>query len=175
MLKLILTIVFLLINNMSFSNTLYDFSFTSIDGKKLELKSFKNKVVLVVNTASMCGFTKQYEGLEKVYQDYKEKGLVVIGMPSNSFKQEYADEEKVKDFCETKFNITFPITKIVQVTGNERHDFYKWLEDNHGVKPKWNFFKFIFNKKGEFIDSFSSITRPNSDRILDILNSEFNS
>ena len=175
MLKIILTIVFLLINNMSFSNTLYDFSFTSIDGKKLELKSFKNKVVLVVNTASMCGFTKQYEGLEKVYQDYKEKGLVVIGMPSNSFKQEYADEEKVKDFCETKFNITFPITKIVQVTGNERHDFYKWLEDNHGVKPKWNFFKFIFNKKGEFIDSFSSITRPNSDRILDILNSEFNS
>ena len=175
MFKIILTIVFLLINNMSFSNTLYDFSFTSIDGKKLELKSFKNKVVLVVNTASMCGFTKQYEGLEKVYQDYKEKGLVVIGMPSNSFKQEYADEEKVKDFCETKFNITFPITKIVQVTGNERHDFYKWLEDNHGVKPKWNFFKFIFNKKGEFIDSFSSITRPNSDRILNILNSEFNS
>ena len=175
MLKITLTIVFLLINNMSFSTTLYDFSFTSIDGKKLELKSFKNKVVLVVNTASMCGFTKQYEGLEKVYQDYKEKGLVVIGMPSNSFKQEYTDEEKVKDFCETKFNITFPITKIVQVKGDERHDFYKWLEDNHGVKPKWNFFKFIFNKNGEFIDSFSSITRPNSDRILNILNSEFNS
>ena len=175
MLKLILTIVFLLINNMSLSDSLYDFTFTSIDGKKLELKSFKNKVILVVNTASMCGFTKQYEGLEKVYQDYKGKGLVIIGMPSNSFKQEYADEDKVKDFCETKFNITFPITKIVQVTGNERHDFYKWLEDNHGVKPKWNFFKFIFNKKGEFIDSFSSITRPNSDRILNILNSEFNS
>ena len=175
MFKIILIFIILLFNSMSFSNTLYDFSFTSIDGKKLELKSFKNKVILVVNTASMCGFTKQYEGLEKVYQDYKDKGLVVIGMPSNSFKQEYIDEEKVKDFCETKFNITFPITKIVQVTGNERHDFYKWLEDNHGVKPKWNFFKFIFNKKGEFIDSFSSITRPNSDRILNILNSEFNS
>ena len=175
MIKFLLTIIFLFINSMSHSNSLYEFSFTSIDGKKLELKSFKNKVILVVNTASMCGFTKQYEGLEKVYQDYKDKGLVVIGMPSNSFKQEYVYEEKVKDFCETKFNITFPITKIVQVTGNERHDFYKWLEDNHGVKPKWNFFKFIFNKKGEFIDSFSSITRPNSDRILDVLNSEFNS
>lgn len=175
MIKIILTIIFLLINSMSFSSTLYDFSFTSIDGKKLELKSFKNKVILVVNTASMCGFTKQYEGLEKVYQNYKDKGLVVIGMPSNSFKQEYNDENKVKDFCETKFNITFPITKIVQVTGDEKHDFYKWLEENHGVKPKWNFFKFIFNKKGEFIDSFSSITRPNSDRILNILNSEFNS
>jgi glutathione peroxidase len=175
MFKIILIFIIFLINSMSFANTLYDFSFTSIDGKKLELKSFKNKVILVVNTASMCGFTKQYAGLEKIYQDYKDKGLVVIGMPSNSFKQEYVNEEKVKDFCETKFNITFPITKIVQVTGNERHDFYKWLEDNHGVKPKWNFFKFIFNKKGEFIDSFSSITRPNSDRILNILNSEFNS
>ena len=175
MLKIILTIVFLLINNMSFSNTLYDFSFTSIDGKKLELKSFKNKVVLVVNTASMCGFTKQYEGLEKVYQDYKEKGLVVIGMPSNSFKQEYTDEDKVKDFCETKFNITFPMTKIIQVSGEEKHNFYKWMEKQHGVKPKWNFYKFLFSKNGEFIESFSSMTRPNSDRILNILNNEFDS
>ncbi|PPR26798.1 MAG: Hydroperoxy fatty acid reductase gpx1 [Alphaproteobacteria bacterium MarineAlpha9_Bin4] len=173
--KLILTFLFLFINSMSFSNNLYDFSFTSIDGKKLELKSFKNKVLLVVNTASMCGFTKQFEGLEKVYQDYKDKGLVIIGMPSNSFKQEYVDEEKVKDFCETRFNITFPMTKIIQVTGDEKHDFYKWLDDQHGVKPKWNFFKFIFNKKGEFIESFSSITRPNSDRILNILDTEFNS
>ena len=175
MIKFLLTIIFLLINSMSYSNSLYEFSFTSIDGKKLELKSYKNKVILVVNTASMCGFTKQYSGLEKVYQDYKDKGLVVIGMPSNSFKQEYVEEEKVKDFCETKFNITFPMTKIVQVTGEEKHEFYKWLENNYGVKPKWNFFKFIFNKKGEFIDSFSSITRPNSDRILDILNAEFDS
>ena len=175
MLKVILTFIFLFINSMSFSNNLYDFSFISIDGKKLELKEFKNKVLLVVNTASMCGFTKQYEGLEKVYQGYKDKGLVVIGMPSNSFKQEYSDENKVKDFCETKFNITFPMTKIVQVSGAEKHKFYKWLEKEHGVKPKWNFYKFIFNKKGEFIDSFSSMTRPNSDRILDILNTEFDS
>ncbi len=175
MIKYLLTFIFIFINSMSFSSNLYDFTFTSIEGKKLELKSFKNKVLLIVNTASMCGFTKQYSGLEKVYQDYKDKGLVVIGMPSNSFKQEYVEEEKVKDFCETKFNITFPMTKIVQVTGEEKHEFYKWLENNYGVKPKWNFFKFIFNKKGEFLDSFSSITRPNSDRILDILNAEFDS
>ena len=89
MIKFLLTIIFLFINSMSYSNNLYEFSFTSIDGKKLELKSYKNKVILIVNTASMCGFTKQYEGLEKVYQDYKDKGLVVIGVPSNSFKQEY--------------------------------------------------------------------------------------
>ena len=175
MIKYLLTFILIFINSMSFSSNLYDFTFTSIEGKKLELKSFKNKVLLIVNTASMCGFTKQYSGLEKVYQDYKDKGLVVIGMPSNSFKQEYVEEEKVKDFCETKFNITFPMTKIVQVTGEEKHEFYKWLENNYGVKPKWNFFKFIFNKKGEFLDSFSSITRPNSDRILDILNAEFDS
>ena len=175
MIKFLLTIIFLFINSMSYSKSLYEFSFTAIDGKKLELKSYKNKVILVVNTASMCGFTKQYEGLEKVYQDYKDKGLVVIGMPSNSFKQEYSDESKVKDFCETKFNITFPMTKIVQVTGEEKHDFYAWLDKQHGVKPKWNFYKFLFNKKGDFINSFSSITRPNSDRILDILNAELNS
>lgn len=175
MIKFLLTFIFLFINSMSYSNSLYEFSFISIDGKKLELKSYKNKIILVVNTASMCGFTKQYEGLEKVYQDYKEKGLVVIGMPSNSFKQEYTDETKVKDFCETKFNITFPMTKIVQVTGEEKHDFYTWLDKQHGVKPKWNFYKFLFNKKGDFIDSFSSMTRPNSDRILDILNAELNS
>ena len=160
---------------MTFSADLYNFSFTSIDGKKLELKSFKNKVIMVVNTASMCGFTKQFTELEKIYQDYKDKGLVVIGMPSNSFKQEYTEEEKIKDFCETKFNITFPMTKIVQVKGEEKHEFYKWLENNHGVKPRWNFFKFIFSKKGQFIGSFSSLTRPSSDRILDILKVQFNS
>ena len=175
MIKFLLTIIFLFINSMSYSKSLYEFSFTSIDGKKLELKSYKNKVILVVNTASMCGFTKQYEGLEKVYQEYKDKGLIVIGMPSNSFKQEYSDENKVKDFCETKFNITFPMTKIVQVTGEEKHDFYIWLDKQHGVKPKWNFYKFLFDKKGTFISSFSSMTRPNSDRILDILNAELNS
>ena len=94
MIKYLLTFIFIFINSMSFSSNLYDFTFTSIEGKKLELKSFKNKVLLIVNTASMCGFTKQYSGLEKVYQDYKDKGLVVIGMPSNSFKQEYVEEEK---------------------------------------------------------------------------------
>ena len=175
MLRIILTISFLLINGMSFSNSLYDFSFTSIDGSKLELKSFKNKVLLIVNTASMCGFTKQYKGLEKLYLDYKDKGLIVLGMPSNSFKQEYAEEERVKDFCESKFNITFPMTKIVQVLGEEKHNFYKWLDKEYGVKPKWNFYKFVFNKNGEFVKSFTSLARPNSDRILDILKVELDS
>ena len=175
MLKIILILQLFLISNMSLSNTLYEFSFTSIDGKNLELKSFKDKVLLIVNTASMCGFTKQYDALEKVYQNYKGKGLMIIGVPSNSFKQEYNSEDKIKDFCETKFNITFPMTKIVQVTGEEKHNFYAWLDKQYGVKPKWNFYKFIFNKKGELIDSFSSITKPNSEKILDVIDAEFDS
>ena len=175
MIKILLTTFIIFLNNMSISSEIYNFSFSSIDGKKLELSSFKNKVLLIVNTASMCGLTKQFAGLESVYQEYRNKGLVVLGIPSNSFKQEYGDEEKVKDFCETRFNITFPMTKITSVRGDEKHDFYKWLENKYGVKPKWNFFKFIFNKKGEFIDSFTSITRPNSDRILNILKNELNS
>ena len=175
MLRIVLILQLFILSNLSLSNTLYNFSFTSIDGKNLELKSFKDKVVLIVNTASMCGFTKQYESLEQVYQNYKDKGLVIIGVPSNSFMQEYNNEERVKDFCETKFNITFPMTKITPVIGQEKHSFYKWLEVKYGVKPKWNFFKFIFNKKGELIDSFSSITKPNSDKILDIIYAEFDS
>ena len=175
MLKIVLILKLFILSNMVLSNNLYNFTFKGIDGKELKLKSFKNKVVLIVNTASMCGFTRQFESLENIYQQYREKGLVVIGVPSNSFKQEYTNEEKVKDFCETKFNITFPMTKITAVVGENKHEFYKWLSENYDVKPKWNFYKIIFNKKGEFIDSFSPITRPNSDTILNIINSELNS
>ena len=175
MLKIVLILKLFILSSVVLSNNLYNFTFKGIDGKELKLKSFKNKVVLIVNTASMCGFTRQFESLENIYQQYREKGLVVVGVPSNSFKQEYTDEEKVKDFCETKFNITFPMTKITAVVGENKHEFYKWLSDSYNVKPKWNFYKIIFNKKGEFIDSFSPITRPNSDTILDIINSELNS
>ena len=175
MLKIVLILKLFILSSVVLSNNLYNFTFKGIDGKELKLKSFKNKVVLIVNTASMCGFTRQFESLENIYQQYREKGLVVVGVPSNSFKQEYTNEEKVKDFCETKFNITFPMTKITAVVGENKHEFYKWLSDSYNVKPKWNFYKIIFNKKGEFIDSFSPITRPNSDTILNIINSELNS
>ncbi len=175
MLKIVLILKLFILSSVVLSNNLYNFTFKGIDGKELKLKSFKNKVVLIVNTASMCGFTRQFESLENIYQQYREKGLVVVGVPSNSFKQEYTNEEKVKDFCETKFNITFPMTKITAVVGENKHEFYKWLSDSYNVKPKWNFYKIIFNKKGEFIDSFSPITRPNSDSILNIINSELNS
>ncbi len=153
----------------------YDFSFKSIDGKEIQLKDYKNKVVLVVNTASMCGFTKQYDGLQNLYEDYKELGFTILGLPSNSFKQEFNNENQIKDFCETKFNITFPMTKIINVIGEDKHPFYGWLKSTYNVKPRWNFHKFLFNKDGLMVDSFSSLTKPSSDKIKKIIEEELNS
>ena len=117
----------------------------------------------------MCGYTKQYDGLQKLYDDFKNRGLVILGLPSNSFKQEYTNAEQVKDFCETKFNITFPITEIINVAGEERHPFYGWLKENYGFKPRWNFYKVLFDKEGTYVDSFSSMIKPNSKKLLAII------
>ena len=157
MFKFIILIKLFLFNYMTYGSDLYKFNFEHINGNVLSMEEYRQKPILIVNTASMCGFTKQYDGLQTLYEKYKDKGLVIIGMPSNSFMQEFTKEEKIKDFCETRFNITFPMTKILNVTGDEKHIFYSWLDDNYGVKPKWNFYKFLFNKKGEFVDSFSSL------------------
>jgi glutathione peroxidase len=151
------------------SSEFYSFKFNSIDGSEMSLESYKNKVVLIVNTASMCGFTKQYGGLQDLYESYKDKGLVVLGVPSNSFMQEHSSEEKVKDFCETNFNISFPMTKIVEVTGDSKHPLYSWLKDNYGIKPKWNFHKILVDKKGNVVDSFSSLTKPKSEKLIKII------
>ena len=140
MLKIIIIVVKLFFYSfMSNSSEFYNFQFESIEGNKMPLKNYKGKVVLLVNTASMCGFTKQYTGLQELHDEYKDKGLVVLGIPSNSFMQEHTSEDKVKDFCETNFNITFPMTKIEEVIGNEKHPLYRWLKEEHGIKPKWNF------------------------------------
>ena len=151
------------------SSEFYSFKFDSIDGSKMSLDSYKNKVVLIVNTASMCGFTKQYGGLQDLYESYRDKGLVVLGIPSNSFMQEHNTEEKVKDFCEANFNISFPMTKIVEVRGDDKHPLYAWLKDSYGIKPKWNFHKILVDKKGNVVDSFSSLTKPKSDKLIKII------
>ena len=160
---------------MAKTNELYKFSFESINGTELALQAYKDKSILIVNTASMCGFTKQYDGLQKLYETYKEKGLVVIGMPSNSFMQEYAEEDQIKDFCETKFNINFPMTKIINVVGEDKHPFYAWLKENYNIKPRWNFYKVLFNRKGELVDSFSSMTKPTSEKIIKLIERDINS
>ncbi len=175
MLKVLIIFKFYILCLMVNAEDFYDFNFQSIQGNEIRLENYKNKVVLVVNTASMCGFTKQFDGLQKLYDAYKDEGFTVLGLPSNSFKQEFKSENQVKDFCETKFNITFPMTKIVNVIGEERHPFYAWLKEKYDVKPRWNFHKFIFNKDGKMINAFSSLTKPNSEKIKRIIESELKS
>ena len=141
----------------------YDFSFTDIDGAPLPLASFKGKPVLVVNTASRCGLTPQYEGLEKLYRDYRDQGLVVLGVPCNQFAgQEPGTEAEIKSFCETKFNVDFPMTSKVDVKGAERHPFYAWAEEKLGASavPVWNFHKILIGKDGEAVDAFGPRTDP---------------
>jgi glutathione peroxidase len=149
--------------------TAYDFSFTTlIDSKPLSLKEFEGKVILIVNTASKCGFTRQYEGLEKLYKNYKEKGLVIIGVPSNNFgKQEPGTNQEIQDFCQINYGVTFPMTSKEIVSGNNAHPFYLWAKKILGVgtSPKWNFHKYLINHEGNVINYFNSKTLPDSEDI----------
>ena len=151
----------------------FDLVFESIDGKIISLKEFKNKPIVIVNSASFCGFTYQYEQLENLYQKFKKKGLVVMAIPSNDFGgQEFKDNKKVKEFCEVNFNISFPITSITKVKGKNKHPFFKWVEKEAGYLslPKWNFYKYLINKDGNLSAWFSSVTTPSSKKFLNKLN-----
>ena len=112
----------------NYDKVLYDFKIESISGEIIDLNKFKSKVVLITNTASYCGFTKQYSDLQKLWEKYKEEGLIVLGVPSNSFNQEKSNEKDVKDFCEVNFNINFPMTKITEVKGDDAHEIFKWAK-----------------------------------------------
>ena len=151
----------------NYDKVLYDFKIESISGEIIDLNKFKNKVVLITNTASYCGFTKQYSDLQKLWQKYKEEGLIVLGVPSNSFNQEKSNEKDVKDFCEVNFNINFPMTKITEVKGEDAHEIFKWAKKNYGKSavPKWNFHKILINKKGKIEDTFASFTNPMSNKV----------
>ena len=128
----------------------------------IKLEDYKDKVVVVVNVASRCGYTPQYEDLQNLWSNYKEKGLVVIGVPTNNFKQEPGSNKEIKDFCETNFGIDFPMTEKIDVLGKNAHPFYKWAKQNHGISaiPKWNFHKIIIGKNGKVIETFASFTKP---------------
>ena len=141
----------------------YDYEFKTIDGAALPLTAFKDKVLLVVNTASACGLTPQYEGLEQLYADYKDKGLVVLGVPCNQFAgQEPGTEAEIKTFCETRFNIDFPLTSKAEVKGEGAHPFYKWAEAELGepAVPVWNFHKILIGRRGEALGAFTPRTDP---------------
>ena len=146
----------------------YDFSFTSIDGAPLPLSTFRGKPVLVVNTASKCGLTPQYEGLEQLYRDYRDQGLVVLGVPCNQFAgQEPGTEAEIKAFCEVKFDIDFPMTSKADVKGDSRHPFYAWAEEKLGeaAVPVWNFHKILIGGDGEAVAAFGPRTEPLDDSI----------
>ena len=153
----------------NYNKLAYDFSFNDLDGSKINLSEFKNKIIIVVNVASQCGFTSQYEDMQKIWDSYQKKGIVMIGVPSNDFgNQEPGTNSEIKNFCEAKFGITFPVTEKVIVKGENAHPFYKWARENHGKAaiPKWNFHKIIIGKNGKIYDTFASITKPTSKKFV---------
>ena len=152
----------------NYDKVFYDFKIEGISGEIINLSDYKNKVVLIVNTASYCGFTKQYDELQKLWDLYKSKGLIILGVPSNSFNQEKQSNSEVKEFCEVNFNINFPLTAITEVNGEKAHELFKWAKENHGKSaiPKWNFHKILINKQGKIEDTFASITKPMSKKII---------
>ena len=151
----------------NYEKIFFDFKINSISGEQIDFKDYKNKVVLVVNTASYCGFTNQYNDLQLLWEKYKSEGLIVLGVPSNSFNQEKKEDSDVKEFCEVNFNIDFPMSSITEVKGKNSHEIFKWAEKNYGKSavPKWNFHKILINKEGKIEDTFASFTKPMSKKI----------
>ena len=165
-----LTIIMIFFKNSShaeYKKIFYDFKINSITGDQIDLKDFKGKPILIVNTASYCGFTKQYNDMQELWEKYRDRGLIVLGVPSNSFNQEKSDNSAVKEFCEVNFNINFPLTEITDVKGDNAHEIYKWAKANYGKSavPKWNFYKILINREGKIEDTYASLTSPTSNKI----------
>ena len=163
-------------SHADYEKIFYDFKINSISGDIIDLNDFKGKPVLVVNTASYCGFTKQYDDMQELWEKYKDKGLIVLGVPSNSFNQEKKNNSEVKEFCKVNFNINFPLTEITNVRGNNAHEIYKWAKDNYGKSavPKWNFYKILINKEGKIEETYASLTNPTSRKIINKIESLLN-
>ncbi len=166
-----ITIIMFFFKSSAMSNnqkSFYDLEIESINGEIIKLKNYQNKVILIVNTASYCGFTKQYEDLQELWDKYKSKGLIVLGVPSDSFNQEKKANNEVKKFCEVNFDINFPLTTITEVKGSDAHEIFKWAENNFGKSaiPKWNFHKILINKQGNVEETYASFTKPTSNKII---------
>lgn len=153
-------------------NSIYDFTLKDIDHKEVNLGQYRGKVVLVVNVASRCGYTPQYEGLQKVYLKYKDRGFVILGFPANNFMaQEPGTDEEIKTFCSTKYNVTFPIFSKISVKGDDIHPLYRFLTSKEtnpdfGGDIKWNFSKFLLDKNGKIIARFEPKVTPESDPMI---------
>ena len=148
--------------------TLHDFTLKGIDGKPMALSQFKGKVVLLVNTASECGYTGQYEGLEELWQANRDKGLVIVGVPANDFgAQEPGTANEIASFCKINYGVTFPLTDKVVVKGESAAPLYAWAGERAGPegRPKWNFHKYLFDRDGHFVDWFSTQAKPMGPKI----------
>ena len=151
------------------ARTAHDFAFPSIDGGTLGLSDFRGRALLIVNTASQCGFTAQYTAMQHLFETYEPRGLTVIGVPSNDFGgQEPGTEEQIKAFCRSKFGVRFPMTAKTTVVGPNAHPFYRWAEHELGAaaRPRWNFHKFLVRPDGTLADWFSTVTGPTSGRVV---------
>ena len=170
---LIIMISFYTKGNAKYEQLATEFSFDAIEGKVVNLSYYKGSVVLVVNVASRCGFTNQYKDLQSLWTKYKDKGLVIVGVPSNNFRQEPGSNKEIKTFCESTFGIDFPITGKTEVIGAEAHPFFLWAKKNHGVGaiPKLNFHKILINKEGKVQDTYNSFIDPLSKKIINQIDS----
>jgi glutathione peroxidase len=165
---LVLSLFLFASSNMVQASNLHDFTLTGIDGKPMALQQFNGKVVLLVNTASECGYTGQYEGLEALWLAYKDKGLEVVGVPSNDFGgQEPGKAAEIASFCKLNYGVTFPLADKTVVKGKAADPVYVWAGEQAGVlgTPKWNFHKYLFGRDGKFIDWFSTPTEPMSAKV----------
>ncbi len=148
--------------------SIYDFKVKTIEGRETTLEAYRGKVMLIVNVASKCGYTPQYEGLEALYKKYKEKGLVILGFPCNQFaSQEPGSEKEIQNFCRVNFDVTFPLFAKIKVNGEQTHPLYQYLKTQktgllgtEGIK--WNFTKFLVDREGKVVDRFGSSTKPKS-------------
>lgn len=143
------------------AQTAYDFTFESIDGGEMPLEAYRGKPMLVVNTASFCGYTYQYEGLQALWERYRDRGFVLVGAPSEDFNQEYGSDAEVKNFCEVTFGIDFPMTTLVSVRGAEAHPFFAWAAAQTSA-PRWNFNKYLIDGEGRVVRKYDSSDRPDA-------------
>ena len=164
----LILLIFLLTSNklMAENNSIYDFNFLDIDGNEVELSIFKGKPLFIVNTASRCGFTPQYEGLQNLFTKYRKTDLTIIATTSNSFNQEFDNPDDIKKICLVNYNVGFITSSPIEVKGKNIHPMYKWIENSYNKSPKWNFYKYLFNRSGELEDSWNSITKPDSKKII---------
>jgi len=158
---------------LNFNNTLlandtvnlYDFSFQDIDGNQVNLDKFTGKPILIVNTASRCGFTSQYADLQNLFVNYRNSDLTIIATTSNSFNQEYLNTEDIKKICLVNYGVGFVTSAPMEVKGNNSHPIYNWINNQFDETPKWNFYKYLFDREGQLVKSWSSMTKPDSNKI----------